>query len=1340
MISTGLRAYTNATFTNLHKPTIVAGETVYMGNGDVHSRNQELSGIVQWLTHIRSEEIHYDTLSKRTPGTGEWFLSSTQFNSWVSVQRSILLLDGKPGSGKTVLAAIVIEYLMEFGLSDDRGCNAVLFLYCRHNESWTISKYLGSLIGQMLTRYRGLPVVAEHVHRFYDLHQTRQSYPSTTELVTILSNIVSAFKHVRVVLDGLDELPDRDQIELVSILRALPASLLFTSRIIGFEVFDFPQDLVHMTIGDQNHEDIRLFLHETIPKAASVARILRRNEGFLEEICNKILNISGGMFLLATLRSQSLQGYTTMTSLSNSLDGLRDDVQSMYISLMDRINSQKGEYPSFAKRAITWIMYARRPLTIAELAHALAIREGENSFNERNIPAEDMITASSCGIIEIQLRCGTVRLVHHTAYEFLSNWPEYLIKAPHAFIGNTCNSYLTAFRFTTLEKLTYTAFKALVKSHDAPLLEYAYQNWTAHIRECEGESYPTETVHNFVLKTPNYPLFDSRIGFSWLDPSHVIAYHGLQMPLSWDGYCNLRTTKKHTTLTLAALNGCITVVKTLLECSCIDVNAQTSNGDTALILACKEGHKTIVNMLLLRKDTNPNLCNKRGLTALMYSSILGHIDIISDLLSNRKINTNFQDARGATALMHASRIGHLGAVRVLLSCLDVDINVKDLNGRTALLYACLKDRTDVARLLLRTPGIEVNAQDENGHTALLLAATKNSLEIFKGLLGIPGLNPDLRDRNGLTALSVAVLRGHNNIVQAFFPVSNTNLDISNHKVTMALFRAAVKSHVPIVNILLTSGSINPNVYIRGPDRLYEFFRMQLRYSARKHIDHAEGMTPLMIASSAGQTDVVKCLLTIPGIDVNLGNQPSHILVSYTSGSNDYPNMDSFLAGLDLKHTCFDCCGITALMFAAGHGRVDVLHCLLTVSGIDVNGQDCDGLTALMYASWMGYPCCVDTLLGSLEVDVNIQDKWGNTALTWASAHGRLDVVKRFLTVPNINVNIQCTNGCTALIYASGDGYCSTVDTILRFPEVDVNIQDNLGFTALSWASGNGRVEVVKTLLLVPGIKVNQHCINRRTALVYASRSGYYHIVDAILCFTEVDVNIQDELGLTALSWASGNGHLEVVKRLLSVPGIKVNTKDTDGFTALKYASQDGYCSIVDAILSFPGVNVNTQDKFAFTALTWASYNCHCDVVTRILSAPEVDANAQDTNGWTALMHASSKGYCSIVDAILHFSQVDVNVQDNYGFTALTWSCCNGHVETVKRLLAFTAIDINLRDLNGNTALGLARKKGYQSIVDILISRLEVIDERTALVLYQPIYRSQTFAHTHYGSPKHTMRH
>ena len=44
----------------------------------------EVKEIAEWLTSANFKAIHIDMLSKRTPGTGSWFLESTSFKGWVN--------------------------------------------------------------------------------------------------------------------------------------------------------------------------------------------------------------------------------------------------------------------------------------------------------------------------------------------------------------------------------------------------------------------------------------------------------------------------------------------------------------------------------------------------------------------------------------------------------------------------------------------------------------------------------------------------------------------------------------------------------------------------------------------------------------------------------------------------------------------------------------------------------------------------------------------------------------------------------------------------------------------------------------------------------------------------------------------------------------------------------------------------------------------------------------------------------------------------------------------------------------------------------------------------------
>jgi len=80
----------------------------------------------------------------------------------------------------------------------------------------------------------------------------------------------------------------------------------------------------------------------------------------------------------------------------------------MYQTTWTRIKAQTEEEVSLAMRAIIWLAHANRSLTITELQHALAVAE---TFDEEDIAQEELIISVSCGLIVVDERSRTVRLV-----------------------------------------------------------------------------------------------------------------------------------------------------------------------------------------------------------------------------------------------------------------------------------------------------------------------------------------------------------------------------------------------------------------------------------------------------------------------------------------------------------------------------------------------------------------------------------------------------------------------------------------------------------------------------------------------------------------------------------------------------------------------------------------------------------------------------------------------------------------------------------------------------------------------------------------------------------------
>jgi Cdc6-like AAA superfamily ATPase len=68
-------------------------------------------GILNWLTPIDYGPQQIDYISRRQARTGQWFLESKEFNTWVNGNKKTLFCPGIPGAGKTIITSVVVEEL-----------------------------------------------------------------------------------------------------------------------------------------------------------------------------------------------------------------------------------------------------------------------------------------------------------------------------------------------------------------------------------------------------------------------------------------------------------------------------------------------------------------------------------------------------------------------------------------------------------------------------------------------------------------------------------------------------------------------------------------------------------------------------------------------------------------------------------------------------------------------------------------------------------------------------------------------------------------------------------------------------------------------------------------------------------------------------------------------------------------------------------------------------------------------------------------------------------------------------------------------------------------------------
>ena len=105
--------------------------SITLGVDAVHQEQerQRQRAVLDWLSPSDFVAQQTDLIGKRQEGTGLWFINSPEFAEWLHGSKHTLFCPGIPGAGKTIIATIVTDHLIESYQEDDIG---VACLYCNY--------------------------------------------------------------------------------------------------------------------------------------------------------------------------------------------------------------------------------------------------------------------------------------------------------------------------------------------------------------------------------------------------------------------------------------------------------------------------------------------------------------------------------------------------------------------------------------------------------------------------------------------------------------------------------------------------------------------------------------------------------------------------------------------------------------------------------------------------------------------------------------------------------------------------------------------------------------------------------------------------------------------------------------------------------------------------------------------------------------------------------------------------------------------------------------------------------------------------------------------------------
>jgi ankyrin repeat protein len=311
---------------------------------------------------------------------------------------------------------------------------------------------------------------------------------------------------------------------------------------------------------------------------------------------------------------------------------------------------------------------------------------------------------------------------------------------------------------------------------------------------------------------------------------------------------------------------------------------------------------------------------------------------------------------------------------------------------------CSRSSVAVAAALLWVAGVSAGA----GDLRLIEAVRQQDRETVRALLKQKA-DVNAREGDGATALHWAVVRDDGETVEGLLR-AGANVNVANDYGVTPLSLACTNRNAPIVKQLLAGGADPNAASSMGETPLMTCTRTGSVDGIRALFDHgannvnavekSHGQTALMWAAAQENPDVVRVLLA-HGADVHI-RSTSHLLPVSLGG-----NGGNFRDAVLMPQR-----GVTPLLFAARHGRIDNARLLLD-AGADVHEAAPNGESALVTASFSGQGRFAAFLL---ERGANPNDAGaGYAALHTAVLRGDLELVKA-LAARGADPNVRLTKG------------------------------------------------------------------------------------------------------------------------------------------------------------------------------------------------------------------------------------------------------------------------------------------------------------------------------------------
>lgn len=591
-------------------------------------------------------------------------------------------------------------------------------------------------------------------------------------------------------------------------------------------------------------------------------------------------------FLLARLHVESLASAAGLSvkHVRIKLRTLPTTLKGTYDDAMERIENQEPDHRRIALKAMAWVCYAFRALSLKELQHALAVEPGDTVLDEDLVMDGQSITSLCAGLVVVDQRTNVVNLVHYSTKSYFDNTRHIQFPEFHAKITLVCATYLT------LDSLKGAKIWEMVQ--DYPLACYAAQFMGDHARNSPEESLEPSILDMIcnLLSHPDKrkPLLSLLDGLDLIQAGFyskgkpmtrqntealIDAYAEIEMPILFDSVLEIEPSDTSSTISSRTITGSDT--DTLISDRAKDeevweTKIKTSRIPevTALHLAASMGLAKIAS-LLLKETTNIDAVDETGKTALALALERGFEKAVEFLLnSGACVDLRHEHGRGVLLLITERGWYNAGNTIIENARLTAEEEAPGRSqSRIYFLLAAYEANIDESTRLGTGDELQLKSMDRDiSAAALFLAVEKELVQTVETLLAL-GIDVNSKDDLGQTALHRATRRKDEKMVRLLLK-NGVDLECKDDD-NRTPWSANLRCNNPgILQILLDAGA-NPStcgqqgvseLYTAAKDGDTEIVKYMLKSGTNPSIQTQYGWAPLHWAASYGHVDCVKLLL------------------------------------------------------------------------------------------------------------------------------------------------------------------------------------------------------------------------------------------------------------------------------------------------------------------------------------------------------------------------------------------------------------------------------------------------------------------------------------------------